>query len=209
MIYLLITASLNNMFWSDHPERREQEYRTAIAESLSHLPAEIQPIIVENNGKRATFLDHFLHKGRHVPVIYTDNNASKESKGVKELLDLQSVIRQRGIQPMDFVIKLTGRYRVTSSSFFERVMKEEDVYDSFLKFHDVVKNIPDSDQAVLGFYAIRSMYLSYWSPKSIDIYPSAEVAFARYNRRSVPRLKEMLTLELTCVFSDDGRSLAV
>lgn len=209
MIYLLITASLNNTFWSDHPERREQEYRTAITESLSHLPAEIQPIIVENNGKRATFLDHFLHKGRLVPVIYTENNAIKESKGVKELLDLQAVIRQRGIQPMDVVIKLTGRYRVTSSSFFELVMKEEDVYDSFLKFHDVVKNKADGDQAVLGFYAIRSMYLSYWSPKSIDIYPSAEVAFARYNRRSVPRLHEISSLGLTCVFSDDGRSLAV
>lgn len=209
MIYLLITASLNNMFWSDHPERREQEYRTAIMDSLSHLPAEIQPIIVENNGKRATFLDHFQHKGKPVDVIYTDNNASKESKGVKELLDLQTVIRQRGIQPMDIVIKLTGRYRVTSSSFFELVMKEEDVYDSFMKFHDVVKNKPDSDQVVLGFYAIRSMYLSYWSPKSIDIYPSAEVAFARYNRRSVPRMRELSSLGLICVFSDDGRSLAI
>jgi hypothetical protein len=209
MIYLVITTSLNNTFWSDHPERREQEYRTAMTESLSHLPAEIQPIIVENNGKRATFLDHFLHKGKSVPVIYTDNNAVKESKGVKELLDLQAVIRQKEIQPMDIVIKLTGRYRVTSSSFFENVMKEEDGYDSFLKFHDVVKNKPDSDQAVLGFYAIRSMYLSYWSPKSIDIYPSAEVAFARYNRRSVPRLKELSSLGLTCVFSDDGRSLPI
>ena len=208
MIYLVITTSLNNTFWSDHPERREQEYRTAIAESLSHLPAEIQPIIVENNGKRATFLDHFLHKNRLVPVIYTDNNAVKESKGVKELLDLQAVIRQKEIQSMDIVIKLTGRYRVTSSSFFENVMKE-DGYDSFIKFHDVVKNKPDSDQAVLGFYAIRSMYLSYWSPKSIDIYPSAEVAFARYNRRSVPRMREITLLGLTCVFSDDGRSLPI
>jgi len=124
-------------------------------------------------------------------------------------LDIQVVIRQQGIQPMDIVIKLTGRYRVTSSSFFDLVKKEEDVYDSFLKFHDVVRDRTDADQAVLGFYAIRSMYLSYWSPKSIDIYPSAEVAFARYNRRSVPRLKELSTLGLTCVFSDDGRSLAV
>jgi len=207
MIYLIITTSLHNTFWSDHPERREQEYRTAMTESLSHLPVEIQPIIVENNGKRPTFLDHFQHNGQMVPVIYTDNNALRESKGVKELLDLQTVIRRQGIQPMDIIIKLTGRYRVTSSSFFDLVKKEE--YDSFLKFHDVVKNKPDADQAVLGFYAIRSMYLSYWSPKSIDIYPSAEVAFARYNRRSVPHMREILTLGLTCVFSDDGRSLAV
>lgn len=178
-----------------------------MTESLSHLPVEIQPIIVENNGKRPTFLDHFQHNGQMVPVIYTDNNALRESKGVKELLDLQTVIRRQGIQPMDIIIKLTGRYRVTSSSFFDLVKKEE--YDSFLKFHDVVKNKPDADQAVLGFYAIRSMYLSYWSPKSIDIYPSAEVAFARYNRRSVPHMREILTLGLTCVFSDDGRSLAV
>ncbi len=207
MIYLIITTSLRNTFWSDHPERREQEYQTAITETLSHLPAEIQPIIVENNGKRPTFLDKFLHKGLVVPVIYTNNNETTESKGVKELMDLQAVIRQQGIQPMDIVIKLTGRYRVTSSSFFDLVKKEE--YDSFLKFHDVVRDRPDADQAVLGFYAIRSMYLSYWSPKSIDMYPSAEVAFARYNRRSVPRLHELSSLGLTCVFSDDGRNLAV
>ena len=64
-MYLIITASIENRFTSINSNRK-QEYTDAITETLLHLPAEIQPIIVENNGESTIFLDEFKHsKSNH------------------------------------------------------------------------------------------------------------------------------------------------
>jgi hypothetical protein len=209
MIYLIITTSLQNKFWANYPERRVQEYKTGIAETLRHLPSSIQPIIVENNGKQKSFLEHFEHAGKPVPVIYTNTNASNESKGYKELQDIQEAICEYGIQDEDMVIKITGRYYATSPRFFEEVIEEENNYDALMKMYDVVNRKEDEDQVVLGFYAMRARYLLSWVPRSIDVYPSAEIAFARYNLRSVSRVKQVPTLDLFCVFADSGATLSL
>ena len=61
MIYLIITTSINNRYGLQDQQEREERYLYAISETLKNLPYEIKPIIVENNGKRATYLDNFYH----------------------------------------------------------------------------------------------------------------------------------------------------
>ena len=205
MIYLILTTSLINKYGSS--VNREEEYRTALSETLSHLPACIQPIIVENNGARTTFLEQLTHDHRSVPVLYTDHNTRRASKGVKELLDIQYVIRRYGIQNNDMVIKVTGRYRVTSSFFFQEVMNLP--HDAFIKFYGVCTQTFDPKESVLGLYAMRAYLLLLWHPGSIDLSPSAEIAFATYAKRSCSRIKEMQHLGLTCIFAENGQIVEV
>ena len=61
MIYLIITTSINNRHGSQNTNERKERYLYAIKETLKQLPYEITPIIVENNGKRETYLDNFYH----------------------------------------------------------------------------------------------------------------------------------------------------
>jgi hypothetical protein len=187
MIYLLITTSINNRFGQQNADERKQRYLYAISETLKHLPYEIKPIIVENNGKRETYLDNFYHHhNQHVKVIYTDNNKLQfKSKGANELVDIKEVIERYGIDDEDIVIKLTGRYRALSSKFFD----------------DVIENV-DS-------YALRAKYINLFNQYSIDNYKSAEIAFARYVRFCGARLKEINQLDIECSFAEDSRLLVV
>ena len=207
MIYLILTASLYTKRFTVN-SKREGEYLSAIAQTLSHLPDTIQPIIVENNGSRSTCLDQFTHYDKRVPVVYTDHNQLIfKSKGINELLDLHSVIDQMGIQADDMIIKLTGRYPATSSSFFEEVIKDQ--YDAYIKFYNVCNLTWDKNDCVLGCYAIRAFFLKGWNPYSIDNYASAEAAFAKYIQRCGALIKEMKILGVRCHFSEDGRTLDV
>jgi hypothetical protein len=209
MIYLIITASLQNRY-EFRLSQREKEYKTAIEQTLKHLPSTIQPIIVENNGSRETCLDHFYHDGIPVPVVYTDhNNRGYPSKGIVERKDLQAVIEHHNIQNEDMIIKLTGRYSATSSFFFEEVLKEESNYDALVKFYGSHSLKFETFDCILGMYAIRTKFLLWWNPFQIEHHPSAEVAFARYVRMSGACLKEMDRLDLHCVFAEDGRTLDV
>ena len=207
MIYLIITTSLHNRYGSS--VNRDQQYQSAIQEILAHLPPCIQPIIVENNGLRPTFLNRFMHADKSVPVIYTDHNEMRKSKGVKELLDIQYVIRQYGIGDNDIVIKVTGRYRVTSSLFFQEVIDHQEQYDAFIKFYGVCSLRFDRNESVLGLYAMRAYLLLWWHPTSVDLSSSAEVAFAKYAKSSCSRIREIEYLGLTCIFAEDGRTLDV
>ena len=209
MIYLILTASLTTSRFTMNVNR-EKEYVSAITETLTHLPSEIQPIIVENNGFRPTCLDHFTHGGKPIPVLYTDHNRQIfKSKGVNELLDLHEVIDQIAIRATDWIIKLTGRYRVTSPSFFEKVIQQCDPYDVCVKWYDVDRLIRDKTAIVLGCYAIRAYYLKSWNPYSIDNHVSAEVAFAKYLPQCGARIHDVETLGVRCHFAEDGRSLDV
>lgn len=215
MIYLIITTSINNKFSlinSDEMcnERRDR-YLYAISETLKQLPHEIKPIIVENNCKRETYLDNFYHHHRqHVKVFYTENNTKQfKSKGTNELLDIKEVIDRYGIEDDDIIIKLTGRYRSLSSTFFKDIIKNEKNYDAFVKFFDVADLMYKQYDCILGCYAIRSKFLKLFNHLSIDNYNSAEIAFARYVRFCGARLKEVDQLNIECCFGEDSRILIV
>lgn len=210
MIYLIITTSIHNRYGAIQAEQRKKEYLYSITETLSHLPNTIQPFIVENNGQRETYLDHFSHNSKNVPVIYTNNNIySFKNKGVNELLDIQDVIRLKKIDPNDMIIKLTGRYRVTSSDFFESVIQFQKEYDAFIKFYGSCSLQYEKYDCILGCYAIRSMYVSMFHYHQMNQYDSPEIAFATYVRRVIPKMNEIEALCIECTFSEDGRILHV
>ena len=208
-IYLIITTSIENRYGLQHDVKRKDQYISAISETLKHVPSSITPIIVENNGLRETYLDHFYHGGYPVRIIYTNNNFTQyTTKGANELLDLQEVIRQVGIKSDDMIMKLTGRYTVLSPSFFEQVMAEPKV-DAFVKFFGACSLKTDLDDCILGLYAIRCKWLQLYSIRTMQLYKSAEEAFARYVRICGAQWKKVDHLDLECVFADDFRVLRV
>jgi hypothetical protein len=210
MIYLIITASINNKFGTSVYEQRKQRYIDAITDTLKYLPDSITPLIVENNGLRETFLDNFTHNGQQVRVIYTNNNQlTFKSKGVNEFLDVKEIIDRVGIQFDDIVIKLTGRYRVLSPKFFEDIIENQTKYDAFVKFFGTCSLKYENYDCILGIYAIRTMFLKLFNPKTIENYDSAEIGFARYIRFCGAKIKEIEELNLECCFAEDERILIV
>jgi hypothetical protein len=211
MIYLLITTSINNRFGQQNTDERRERYLYAISETLKHLPYEIKPIIVENNGKRETYLDKFYHHhNQHVKVIYTENNKLQfKSKGANELIDIKEVIEKYGIEDEDIIIKLTGRYRALSSNFFEEVIENSEKYDAFVKFFGTCSLKFEEYDCILGCYAMRAKYVKMFNQYSIDNYKSAEIAFARYVRFCGARLKEIINLDIECSFAEDLRLLII
>ena len=210
MIYLIITTSINNRYGAQQVNERKERYLYAIKETLKQLPQEITPIIVENNGKRGTYLDNFYHGIGNVSVVYTENNKLPfKSKGANELLDIKEVIEKCNIKDDDIVIKLTGRYRALSPKFFKDVIENEDIYDAFVKFFGTCSLKFEEYDCILGYYAVRAKYIKLYNHYSIDNYKSAEIAFARYVRLSGARLKEIETLDVECCFAEDLRILDV
>lgn len=211
MIYLIITTSINNRFGIKDSDERRERYLYAISETLKKLPHEIKPIIVENNGERSTYLDNFYHHHRqHVKVFYTNNNLQQfKSKGINEILDIKEVIDRYGIEDNDIIIKLTGRYRVLSPSFFKDVIDNENNYDAFIKFFGTCSLKFEQYDCVLGCFALRAKFLKLFNQYSIENYKSAEIAFAKYIRFSNIPLKEIQHLDIECSFSDDLRILIV
>lgn len=205
-MYLIITASIENRFTSINSNRK-QEYTDAITETLLHLPAEIQPIIVENNGESTIFLDEFKHNNETVPVLYTYNNMrSINNKGMIELLDIKAVIDYYNIKDTDMIIKLSGRYTVKSPRFFNEVLKGN--ADAFIKFFNVCTRVFDSNDSVLGLYAVQCHLLRYWSHLTMN-YNNPEMAFAHHIRRNTQNICEIQFLDLECNFANDGTRLRV
>lgn len=211
MIYLIITTSINNKYGIQDDIERKNRYLYAISETLKNVPYEIKPIIVENNGSRDTYLDNFYyHHRQHVKVFYTvNNNLNFKSKGVNEFMDMKEVIERYGIEDDDIIIKLTGRYRMLSTSFFDTVIKDEKKYDAFVKFYGTCDLKFDPYICILGCYAIRAKYLKLFNTLIISNYKSAEVAFAKYVRFCGAKIKEIDNLDVECSFSDDLRILNV
>lgn len=210
MIYLIITASIVNRYGKQDAERREQHYRKAIAETISHLPMEITPLIVENNGYRHTYLDNFTHYGTPIQVIYTNNNRLEyKNKAVNEMLDIREAIHHHGIHETDIIIKLTGRYRVFSPLFFQHILHNQTTYDAFVKFYNVDTLSFNPYDSVLGCYAMRVRFLLAFNPLSMNNKMSPEAVFARYARFCGGQLNEVQRLDVECSFADDFRTLIV
>ena len=210
MIYLIISTSINNRYGSQNTNERKERYLYAICETLKLVPYEITPIIVENNGKRETYLDNFYHGVNRVQIVYTENNKQPfKSKGANELLDIKEVIQICNIKDDDLVIKLTGRYRFLSPKLFKDVIENENIYDAFVKFFGTCSLKFEQYDCILGCYAMRAKYIKLFNHYSIDNYKSAEIAFSRYVRFSISRLKEIETLDIECCFAEDNRILIV
>ena len=204
MIYLIITTSINNRFGNRDAAERKERYLYAISETLKILPPAICPIIVENNGERATYLDNFTHAGKHVRVIYTVNNSLPfRHKGANEIVDIKEVIERLSINDDDTIIKLTGRYRILTTHFLDDVVANHFTYDAFVKFFGITSLQYEDYDCILGLYALKAKYYKLLNHLSIDNYSFAEIAFARYIRLCGAAYKEIKLLDVECCFAEN------
>jgi hypothetical protein len=209
MIYIIITTSIHNRFGLVDAEQRKKRYLAAITDTLRHIPSHMKPIIVENNGERETYLDHFQHAGKPVLTIYTKNNEQNyANKATIEMIDIKETIRRCGILSSDMIIKITGRYRIISSDFFMDVEKEEAKYNAFVKFYNVYEKAWDNNDCVLGCFALRAIYFQLYPHRLMDSIPSGERAFATYINRTV-RVKKINQLDVECEFANTNEQLIV
>jgi hypothetical protein len=128
MIYLLITTSLIERNF----EERKRRYLNGITTALRRFKdLNCKIIIIENNGRRPTFLDTL-----GVDVFYTNNNQLQTpNNGNKELTDLQDCIRQYQIQDEDFIIKLSGRYIIQEQSeFMDALIEHRDTKAAIVQY---------------------------------------------------------------------------
>ena len=104
----IITTSLIE---GEKYEKRKEQYINGIEKAidLTNNIANLKMIIIENNGKRSTFLDNF--KQENIDIFYTNNNLLNiKNKGVKELKDILDCINFYDIKDDELIIKMTGRY---------------------------------------------------------------------------------------------------
>ena len=118
MIYFLVTTSL----YSNCGIRKNQYARGIykLKEVIQTLGIEnYKIIIIENNGRRNTFLDLF-----GCETYYTNNQfLPTGNRGYKELQDILDCIEYYQIKDNDFVVKMTGRYLLHDDSHFMKAIQ--------------------------------------------------------------------------------------
>lgn len=125
--YVLITTSLIEQNFA----MRKNHYIKAITSVLERCPSnKYHVVIVENNGKRPTFLDGF-----GVDVLYTTNNFNSPvtNIGYMEMKDILTFIETYKVQDEDFIIKISGRYFLSEPCpFFD--LYEKEPLDCIIRF---------------------------------------------------------------------------
>ena len=205
MIYIIITTCINNKIGVKNSEHRKKRYLDCITTLLNLIKNDtnIKPIIVENNGKRDTYLDKL-----DCDIVYTDNNKfSFANKGGNELLDIKDVIKNYNIRDNDIIIKLTGRYKILNLDFINLV-KDNSNIDAFLKFFNVStqRYHNNKDDCVLGLFAIRCKYLKSFN---YNFKRSPEVEFSSYVSKNVKNIMSVKDLHLECCFANALKILRV
>jgi len=206
MIYLIITTSIQSKNINNYDNHRQNRYIDCIQHLLKLIEndSNIKSIVVENNGLRKTYLDDLK-----CDICYTENNKiTFKHKGENELLDIKEIINQYNIKDDDFIIKLTGRYKILNLNFINFVKNNINKYEAFVKFYNVCTLKYELDDCVLGLYCIKCKYIKEFNYTSI---PFPEWDFAKYVRKNINEnnIKEMEQLDLECCFADDLRILIV
>lgn len=157
MIFFIVTTS----FFTPCPIRQSQYIQgiSKLKKRIHELPIEnCKIIIVENNGKRNTFLNR-----SKCEVFYTDNNLKKTKNiGNKELLDVLDTIKKYNIQDTDFIVKLTGRYIIDDASEFMDQIKtlQTTNYDCIIKYGSYITPVNyKMEDCITGLIGMRCFYV--------------------------------------------------
>lgn len=154
MIYIIITSCLQN---SHDKEIRKEQYIKGINKiiELCNELKEVKIVIVENNGKRETFLDDF-----GLDVLYTNNNLIETNNiSIKEISDIKSCIKQYNIRDDELIIKITGRYILHDDNNLIKIIQ---IINNNNKPHMIMKFSTIEDKIVrmviAGCYGLLSVY---------------------------------------------------
>jgi len=139
---------------------RIKEYAIGIETILNisrHIPNS-KVILIENNGQRNTFLN--LYKG--CELFYTNNNTmNTKNKGIKELKDINDCIQYYNICDDDFIVKLSGRYKIMDASpFIDKIMYLTENIDCIIRYGSF--NSPSDTRVkdcITGLIGMRCKYI--------------------------------------------------
>lgn len=122
MIHLIITAG--NI--KEHYQERKQQYIKSIDCALEYDYFFKSITVLECVSPYEDYLSPY-------PVFYSKLLNRFPEKGLNEMAHIRAFLAQSSIDENDLVIKLTGRYLLEDSSFFNKVKILEDRYDSIFK----------------------------------------------------------------------------
>ena len=210
MIYIIITASINNNYCeyikannlSKSSNDRNNRYITSITQLLKLIENDndIKPIIVENGGKRETYLNNF-----NCDVLYTNNNDVYIHKGFNEQLDIHEVIKQYNINDDDIIIKITGRYRLLNKDFINIIKNNNK--DAYVKFFCVAARQFGFNYMSSGLFAIKCKYIKNFMYTGLNNL-SSDSELAEYIRKNIDKNNLMeinnLNLEYALFGSNDN-----
>lgn len=158
-IYIVITASLVQDMW----DIRYGQYVSGITQTIrvfKDIP-NVQFIIVENTGRTSSFLDQF-----GIPVLYTNTNTNIQTKnrGTKELLDVFEAIKYMNMKDDDFIVKVTGRYMIHTTSPFITALRELDTanYDAIIRYGSYNSDVVHTQKffsCITGLIGMRVKYV--------------------------------------------------
>lgn len=171
-IWVIITTSLiNGKVEGRDYITRKTEYMTAIPKILQEFKG-YNIVIVENQSilskkvlnflPHKTFLDEF-----NIPVLYTKTNEIKTiNYGKKELLDILACIKHFNIQDEDFIVKITGRYMLSTnpiSKFVQEVrLLSQTNYEAIVRYGSYLENpasIKFNGNCITGIIGLKSKYV--------------------------------------------------
>jgi hypothetical protein len=189
MIYIIITASINNNYceyikFHNLPKsctERNNRYINSITQLLKLIDNDpnIKPIIVENGGKRETYLNNF-----NCDVLYTNNNGQYIHKGFNEQLDIQEVIKEYNINDDDTIIKISGRYKLLNNDFINLVKNNNK--DAYVKFFCVAARQFGFNYMSSGLFAIKCKYIKNFMYTGLNN-KSSDSELAEYIRSNVDK----------------------
>ena len=157
MIYFIITTSIFN-----NCSIRKDQYIKGI-NKVKQITKDLifknyKIIVVENNGKRDTFLDML-----DCEVYYTENNFKQTgNKGLKELHDILDCIDKYNINDSDFIVKMTGRYILDDNSEFINIIKNihNTNYDCVIKYGPYLNPVNyKMDDCITGLIGMSCLYI--------------------------------------------------
>jgi hypothetical protein len=210
MIYIIITASINNNYceyikFHNLPKsctERNNRYINSITQLLKLIDNDpnIKPIIVENGGQRETYLNNF-----NCDVLYTNNNGQYIHKGFNEQLDIQEVIKEYNINDDDTIIKISGRYKLLNNDFINLVKNNNK--DAYVKFFCVAARQFGFNYMSSGLFAIKCKYIKNFMYTGLNN-KSSDSELAEYIRSNIDKNNimeiENLNLEYALFGSNDN-----
>ncbi|WP_432713742.1 hypothetical protein [Pedobacter sp.] len=122
MIHLIITtASIKENYL-----QRKEQYIKSIDLALKFDYLFDSCTVLECFSAHEDYLDAY-------PVFYSKVQNKYPEKGLNEMQHIKAFLEQSPFKEQDGIIKLTGRYLLEDSSFFNKVRLLEDDYDSIFK----------------------------------------------------------------------------
>lgn len=111
---------------SEHYECRKWQYINSIEACLKFSHLFNSYTVLECVSKREAYLDQYN-------TVYSSAGNPYFNKGLNELNHLRTFLTQSHLKDDEPIIKLSGKYLVTDSYFFEKVQELQHEFDSIFK----------------------------------------------------------------------------